>query len=60
MISAACHKNPLVPSVSGVRLLYIGLYRQLRQFCDTCTEVTNYVIALCETVQKPRTTEIEF
>ena len=67
MVSAACHKKPLLPSVSGVRLLYkqprqfyIGLYKQPRQFCETSAEVTNYVIAFCETMRKPGATEIEF
>ena len=57
MISAACHKRPLLPSMSGVRLL--GLYRQPKQFCETSAEVTNYVglITFCETMWKPGVTE---
>ena len=41
MISAVSHNNQLLPSVSGVRLLY----RQPRLFCETSAEVTHYVIA---------------
>ena len=39
---------------------YIGLYRQPRQFCETSAEVTNYVIAFCETMWKSDATEIVF
>ena len=39
---------------------YIGLYRQLRQFCETSSEVANYVFVFCETMWKPGATEIEF
>ena len=53
VISAACHKKPLLLSVSGVRLLY-------GRFCETSAEVTNYLIAFCETMRKPGATEIEF
>ena len=60
MISAACHKKSLLPSVSGVRLLYIGPCRQPNQFCETSAEVTNYISAFCETMRKPGATEIEF
>ena len=60
MISEACHKNPLPPSVSGVGLLYKVLYRHPRQFCETSAEVTNYVIAFCETMWKPGATDIKF
>ena len=52
MVSAACHKKPLLLSVSNVRLP--------RQFCETSAEVTNYVVASCETMGKPAATEIEF
>ena len=40
----------------------IGVYRdkQPEQFCETSAEVTNYVIAFCETMRKPVATEIEF
>ena len=46
-------------SLSGVRLLY-GAFKQPRQFCETSTEVTNYVNAFCETMWKTGATEIEF
>ena len=46
--------------LSVVSDYYIGLYRQLRLFCETSAEVTNYVIALGETMWKTRATEIEF
>ena len=58
VISAACHKNPLLLPVSGVGLYYIGLGRQPRQFCETSAEVTKYVIAFCEAMRKPGATEI--
>ena len=58
VISAACHKKPLQPSVSGVGLLY-RQYRQPRLFCETSAEVTNYVVTFCETMWKPGATEIE-
>ena len=37
---------------------YIQLYRQPRLFCETSAEVTNYVIAFCETMWKTVFTEI--
>ena len=40
--------------------LFLGLYRQPRQFCETFAEVTNYVIAFCETMWKSGAIEIEF
>ena len=48
--------------LSVVSDYYIELYRQLRLFCETSAEfeVTNYVIAICETRWKPWATEIEF
>ena len=55
----ACHKKPLLPSVSGVDY-YLGLYRQPRQFCEISAEVTSYVTAFCETMWKSGATEIEF
>ena len=39
---------------------YIVLYRQPRQFCETFAEVTNYVIAFCETMWKSGAKEIVF
>ena len=59
MISAACHKKPLLLCVSGVKLLYRGKQKN-RQFCETSAEVTNYVTAFCAIMQKPGTTEMEF
>ena len=56
MISAARHKKPLLPPVSGVGLLY----RQPRLFCKTSAVVTNYVITFCEYMWKTRVTESEF
>ena len=60
MISAACHKKPLLLSVSGVGLLYRAMKRQPRQFCETFAEVTKYVITFRETMWKPGDIEIEF
>ena len=39
---------------------YIGLYKQPRLFWESSAEVTNYVIAFCETMWKTGATEIEF
>ena len=57
VISTACHKKPLLLSVSDVDY-YIGLYKQPRWFCETSAEVTNYAIAFCEIMGKPVATEI--
>ena len=46
--------------LSVVSDYYIGLHRQLRQFCETSAEVTNYEIAFCETTWKSEATEIVF
>ena len=59
MISAACHKKPLLLH-AVLSDYYIGLFRQPRQFCKTSAEVTNYRIAFCETMLKPGATEIVF
>ena len=59
MISVACHIQPITISLSGVRLLY-GAFKRPGPFCETSTEVTNYVNAFCETMWKTGATEIEF
>ena len=60
MVSAACHKKSLAPSVIGVRFLYRAIQTAQTVLYETSAEVTNYVIAFCETMCKPGATEIEF
>ena len=44
--------------LSVVSDYYRGLYRQPRQFCETSTEVPNYLIVFCETMWKPGAADI--
>ena len=55
----ACHKKPLLLSVSGVGLLYLAIWTTKTVLQNVCRS-QNYLIAFCETMWKPGAMEIKF